>query len=192
MAPGNVVVDNQASRTFVMLGKLGGALYVEHSQEPHRCAAVDERFAGLVVRSKLRRRQHRWSGPGRWRSGCRLYRNTVGGKRAGEPRQLTQARTGADGRFSLRSDATPGSDVVFYLIAKGGDANRSGDNPDIAFLTVLGSSSPAAVTINERTTIASVWTYNQFISGTAIKGHALGLKIIAGNIPSFVDLQTGR
>jgi len=110
---------------------------------------------------------------------------------AGEPRQLTQARTGADGRFSLRSDATPGSDVVLYLIAKGGDANRSGDNPDIAFLTVLGSSSPAAVTINERTTIASVWTHNQFISGTAIKGHALGLKITAGNIPSFVDLQTG-
>ena len=32
---------------------------------------------------------------------------------------------------------------------------------------------------------------NQFIDGTAIKGNALGLKIAAGNVPSFVDLQTG-
>jgi hypothetical protein len=39
--------------------------------------------------------------------------------------------------------------------------------------------------------VASVWTHNQFIDGTAIKGHALGLRIAAGNVPSFVDLQTG-
>src|SRR5262249_38462510 len=32
---------------------------------------------------------------------------------------------------------------------------------------------------------------NQFIDGSAISGHALGLKIVAGNVPSFVDLQTG-
>jgi len=36
-----------------------------------------------------------------------------------------------------------------------------------------------------------VWTHNQFMDGTTIKGHALGLKIVAGNVPSFVDLQTG-
>lgn len=36
-----------------------------------------------------------------------------------------------------------------------------------------------------------MWTHNQFLDGTAIKGHALGLKIAAGNVPSFVDLQTG-
>ena len=36
-----------------------------------------------------------------------------------------------------------------------------------------------------------MWTCNQFIDGTAIKGNALGLKIAAGNVPSFVDLQTG-
>ena len=39
--------------------------------------------------------------------------------------------------------------------------------------------------------MASVWTHAQFLDGTAIKGHALGLKIAAGNVPSFVDLQTG-
>ena len=42
------------------------------------------------------------------------------------------------------------------------------------------------------TTVASVWTNAQFIDGTAIKGHALGLKIAAGNVPSFVDLANRR
>ena len=42
------------------------------------------------------------------------------------------------------------------------------------------------------TTVASVWTHNQFIDGTAIKGQPLQLKIAAGNVPSFVDLQTRR
>jgi streptogramin lyase len=113
---------------------------------------------------------------------------------AGEPRQLAQARTGADGRFNLSTDATPAPDAVLYLVAKGGAptvGNRGGENPDIAFLSVLGNRPPATVTINEMTTVASVWTNNQFINGAAIKGNALGLKIAAGNVPSFVDLQTG-
>ena len=66
-----------------------------------------------------------------------------------------------------------------------------GDNPAIALMTVLGSKPPAKVMINEMTTIASVWTHAQFLDGTTIKGHALGLRIAAGNVPSFVDLQTG-
>jgi hypothetical protein len=112
---------------------------------------------------------------------------------AGEPRQLAQARAGADGRFSLRSDATPASDISLYLIAKGGvpAGKGSDDNPAIAFLTVLGKKAPSEVAINELTTIASVWTHAQFLDGTAIKGPALSLRIAAGNVPSFVDLQTG-
>src|SRR5262245_20036280 len=55
----------------------------------------------------------------------------------------------------------------------------------------VGTQPPARVTINEMTTVATVWTHNQFIDGTTIKGHALGLRIAAGNVPSFVDLQTG-
>ena len=41
------------------------------------------------------------------------------------------------------------------------------------------------------TTVASVWTSAQFLDGTALKGHALGLRIAAGNVPNFVDLSTG-
>ena len=41
------------------------------------------------------------------------------------------------------------------------------------------------------TTVASVWTNNQFFDGTAISGTSLGLRIAAGNVPNFVDLATG-
>jgi hypothetical protein len=110
---------------------------------------------------------------------------------AGEPRQLAQVKSGSDGRFQLLSQETPGADVSLYLVAKGGQAKGNGDNSAIALLTVLGNTPPANAVINELTTVASVWTNAQFLEGTAIKGHALGLRIAAGNVPNFVDLQTG-
>jgi sugar lactone lactonase YvrE len=58
-------------------------------------------------------------------------------------------------------------------------------------MTVLGGTVPANAVINEMTTVASVWTHAQFLNDEAIKGNALGLRIAAGNVPSFVDLQTG-
>jgi hypothetical protein len=113
---------------------------------------------------------------------------------AGEPTQLAQTKTASDGRFELSVDETPGSNVSLYLVAKGGvaAANRaSGDNPAIALLSVLGNAPPAEAVINEMTTVASVWTHAQFLDGAAIKGPALSLSIAAGNVPNFVDLQTG-
>src|SRR5262245_5088977 len=113
---------------------------------------------------------------------------------AGEPRQLAQARTSSEGRFELGSQEMPGTDDILYLVAKGGEAavnNGSGDNPAIAMLAVLGNTPPPRVVINEMTTLASVWTHAQFLNGEAIKGHALGLRIAAGNVSNFVDLQTG-
>jgi len=109
---------------------------------------------------------------------------------SGSPRQLAQARTSTDGQFSVSGDA--GTDSTLYLTAQGGrTASMSADNPAIGLITAVGASPPANVTINEMTTVATVWTHNQFLEGTAIKGHALGLRIAAGNVPSFVDLQTG-
>ncbi len=113
---------------------------------------------------------------------------------ASQPRQLAQTITGADGRFQIGNQETLGNDVVLYLVAKDGVATinkGSGDNPAIALVTVLGSTPPANVVINEMTTVASVWTNAQFLDGTAIKGPALSLRIAAGNMPNFVDLQTG-
>jgi hypothetical protein len=110
----------------------------------------------------------------------------------GGPQQLAQARTDDNGRFSL--DAAGGGDTVKYLVAKGGRPSTnaaSGDNSAIALMTVVGSTPPINITINEMTTVASVWTNAQFLDGETVRGNALGLKIAAGNVPNFVDLQTG-
>src|SRR5215468_8411325 len=113
---------------------------------------------------------------------------------SGAPAQLSQARTGADGRFTIAATADPPRDATLYVVTKGGTpaTNKAGgDNPAIALIGVVGAKPPPTVTINEMTTVASVWTHNQFIDGTAIKGQPLQLKIAAGNVPSFVDLATG-
>ena len=111
---------------------------------------------------------------------------------AGQPKQLAQTKTDNDGRFVIHSTGTPDSSL--YLVATGGvsAANQgAGDNPAIALITVVGSNPPARVTINEFTTIASVVTHAQFIDDTTIKGSPLQLRIAAGNVPNFVDLETG-
>src|SRR5262245_31670389 len=112
---------------------------------------------------------------------------------AGAPRQLGQTQTGNDGGFMMTVPDSLAADTL-YLVAKGGtpSANKaSGDNSAIALITVVGAKPPDTAAINEFTTVASVWTHNQFIDGTAIKGQPVQLKIAAGNVPSFVDLQTG-
>ena len=108
------------------------------------------------------------------------------------PKQLAQVKTADDGSFAVSVDATPGPGESLYLVAKGGVASvnkAAGDNPALAFLSVLGAAPPGDVTINEMTTIASVWTNAQFLDGAAIKGPALRLSIAAGNVPNFVDLR---
>jgi len=112
---------------------------------------------------------------------------------ADAPKQLGQTQTDDAGRFTLNAQGSPDS-IILYLVAKGGEPaahKASGDNPSIALISVIGSQPLANVTINEMTTIASVFTHNQFIDGTAIKGSPLALRITAGNVPNFVDLGTG-
>src|SRR6516162_6322439 len=68
---------------------------------------------------------------------------TLWGASAAQPRQLAQTRTGSDGRFELGSPDDVGADVILYFVAKGGQAaNKGGDNPAIALLSVLGNSPP--------------------------------------------------
>lgn len=110
------------------------------------------------------------------------------------PQQIAQAQTDADGHFAFNSVGAPGADASLYLTAKGGHSaadKTGGDNPALALMTVVGAKPPSHVTINEMTTVASVWTHAQFIEGAVIKGPALSLRIAAGNVPSFVDLATG-
>ena len=113
---------------------------------------------------------------------------------AGSPKQLVQAKTGADGRFVFNAPDVAGTGGTLYVVAKGGvpAANKAGgENAAIVLMTALGSKPPANVVINEMTTVASVWTHNQFINGAVIQGQPLQLKIAAGNVLNFVDLASG-
>jgi hypothetical protein len=114
---------------------------------------------------------------------------------AGAPTQLGQARTDVDGSFTINSSSVPSNDIVLYVVAKGGNPAASkagGENPAITLMTVLGTEAPAIVTVNELTTVASVFTAAQFINGEAVSGNPLGLRIAAGNAPNLVDPTTGK
>src|SRR5262247_4656954 len=112
----------------------------------------------------------------------------------GTPRKLGETSTRDDGGFALRGVPQTADGAVLYLVARGGQpkvGGGSGANDAIGLLALLGAQPPAKVVVYERTTIASVWTATQFLEGTAMSGHALGLTIAAGNVPNFVDLGTG-
>jgi hypothetical protein len=107
------------------------------------------------------------------------------------PKQLAQTKTDNEGRFEIRNPGAQ-TDSSLYLVATGGEPRgKGGDNPAITLLAVVGSKPPAAVVINEFTTLASVVTHTQFIEGAAIQGSPLQLRIAAGNVPNFVDPETG-
>jgi Transthyretin-like family len=107
------------------------------------------------------------------------------------PRKLAQTKTDNEGRFEIRG-ATAQADASLYLVATGGEpGGKGGDNPAIALLAVVGGKPPANIVIDEMTTLASVVTHTQFIEGAAIQGSPLQLRIAGGNVPNFVDLETG-
>src|SRR5262249_54619480 len=119
---------------------------------------------------------------------------TLFGASSGATAQLSRTKSGADRHSTLSFANSQSGDTSLYLVATGGEpaANRgSGNNLSTMLLAVLGTTPPSKVTINEMTTIASVWTHAQFLDGAAVRGAAPGLRIAAGNGPRLVDLQNG-
>ncbi len=128
--------------------------------------------------------------------GAPIARSTVTLWIAGEgaATRLSETSSGDDGAFRVEFDTEKASGGVLYLTARGGEpkiGSSRAANPAIALMATLGATAPKKVTINELTTVASVWTGAQFLKGEVLSGHALGLKIAAGNVPNLVDLTTG-
>ena len=76
---------------------------------------------------------------------------------AGVPKHPAQSANGTDVGFTLIVASGPGKNTILYLVPKGGTpaANKSGGaNSAIALMSVLGTTAPKSVTINELTTVA--------------------------------------
>jgi hypothetical protein len=107
------------------------------------------------------------------------------------PRELGHAVTNADGHFAISG---PISGIALYLLAKGGKPSTDGnkrDDSNLTLMALLGIKPPEKVVINELTTVASAYVAGRFITGDAISGNPLGLKIAVGNVANFVNLATG-
>jgi len=113
-------------------------------------------------------------------SGAEVSLWRAAGTGSGKVSTITADR---NGEFTL--DQPPaGEESVYYLVARGPD-------PGTVLMANLGDRHYARVTINELTTVASVWTAAQFLDGERMTGNALGLRIAAGNVPNLVNLETG-
>jgi hypothetical protein len=111
----------------------------------------------------------------------------------GAPTQLSQGQTDANGAFDL-DVSPPSAESVIYVVAKGGTPKAAADkgaNDAIALLAVLGTTPPKNVVVNEFSTVASAVTCAQFLQGESLRGKNPGLRIAAGNVPNFVDLESG-
>lgn len=98
------------------------------------------------------------------------------------PLAVGTAKTDANGKFSLDTTRTT-SDSIFYATASMGSG--------IQLVTIIGSSLPASITINELTTVAAAFSMAQFAHDGVIAGNAFGLNIAAGMNDNLVSPVTG-
>ena len=107
--------------------------------------------------------------------------------------------TGENGTFTLTGDLNcPSKSVPAYVTATGGQAGSGKTNPAITLMAPLGSCgdlTTASVTLNELTTVASVWALSPFLgSGGTVgtsSGNAQGLTNAFAMINSLVNPTTG-
>jgi sugar lactone lactonase YvrE len=118
---------------------------------------------------------------------------TVYGASASGASALGTGTTNASGAFSI-SFANPGGTTVLYVAARGGDLGQ-GANSAISLLALVGTgaSFTSPVTVNELTTIATVWSMAQFINSQgSMMGPSPGLQEGAATVPALVDVASGQ
>jgi hypothetical protein len=102
---------------------------------------------------------------------------------AAQPTVLGRATTDAFGQFTITSPQNTSSSI-FYVSADVGAG--------VQFVAVLGPNLPAAVTINELTTVAASYSMAQFYKTGVISGNSFGLQIAAGMNDNIVTTATGE
>lgn len=102
---------------------------------------------------------------------------------AARPTALGRATTNAFGQFTITSPEDTSSSI-FYVSADVGAG--------VEFVAVLGSTLPAAVTVNELTTVAASYSMAQFYKTGVISGDSFGLQIAAEMNDNLVATATGE
>jgi len=102
---------------------------------------------------------------------------------AARPTVLGRATTNTFGQFTITSPQNTSSSI-FYLSADVGAG--------VEFVAVLGPNLPAAVTVNELTTVAASYSMAQFYKTGVISGNSFGLQIAAGMNDNLVTIATGE
>ena len=102
---------------------------------------------------------------------------------AAQPTVLGTATTDAFGQFTIMSPQNTSSSI-FYVSADVGSG--------VEFVAVLGAHLPAAVTVNELTTVAASYSMAQFYRTGVISGNSFGLQIAAGMNDNIVTTATGE
>lgn len=113
---------------------------------------------------------------------------------------VTQATTSANGQFSIPAGYTcPSQSSEMYLVALGGNAGQ-GTNQNSAMMTALGPcsglSSAVNVTINEVTTVGSVWPLAPFMTaydhvGSSPANATAGMANAFAAVNNLVNISTG-
>jgi len=103
----------------------------------------------------------------------------------------TAATTDNNGHFSIASGYTCPSGGLVYVVATGGDAG-SGTNANLKMMSTLGVCpvSSDTVSINELTTVASVWALSPFMAGPTNIGSLSTPQALAGIAAAFADVNT--
>jgi sugar lactone lactonase YvrE len=104
--------------------------------------------------------------------------------------QLASATTDSRGTFRL-SYTSPRRGAVVYAIASGG---RMPARRALRFMAVAdpADGSPRRLTLNELTTVASVYSLSRFLHGVKLTGPSPGLPNAAATVPSLVRPATGK
>lgn len=125
---------------------------------------------------------------------------TTGKGSAATPLISQEVRTDDSGGFSISGLYTcPTPDSIVYLVAKGGNPGLGAgtNNPSIALMTALGPcgalNDSSFITVNEVTTVASIWPLAAYAESTAAIGFASGAvyQPVGTYINSLGNIGTG-
>jgi hypothetical protein len=125
-----------------------------------------------------------------------LYSAGTGGYGAA-PTMLGKTTTDDSGAWTVQL-TKPASDPLVYVVASGGD-DGNGPNSAIALMSALGhlSKVSGSVTLNEVTTVASIYSLAQFLDPStasavgAPASNATGLANAFGTVANLVNLSSG-